>query len=134
MMISPGGIEVTRKYRARTIEELQTIAADNNCDLFICAANQLALDLDTVGGITQMTDMLPFVNELFGVTKEERWASQSGNVHCVIDLKDSVQPLTRILLQALLGSDPKREIIALAELNDGFAESTLFRPKGPTNA
>lgn len=62
--------------------------------------------------------------------EEDRWRSKSGNWHVLISL-DKRTPLDqRFGLQAILGSDPKREAVSLVRyLNGDSQPQVLFKPK-----
>lgn len=92
----------------------------------------LLLDLD--GGATARLDerVLERARDLFGVESIETWTSKSGppNQHARVKLSEPLDVATRIALQAILGSDPIRELLALARLRNGVVEpSSLFKPR-----
>lgn len=56
--------------------------------------------------------------------------SRNGNSHVTIHLKEPLPVRTRILLQAVLGSDRKRELLSYAGVLKGQLHPVvLFRPK-----
>ncbi len=52
--------------------------------------------------------------------------SRRGNLHIIIRLKEEITPTERILLQAALGSDGKREILSFKRIKTGDPTPTLF--------
>ena len=110
----------------------------------------LQLDIDTEDGLARLKDYLPMVESLCkqlvppnkftanAVSGFDGWCgtllpritlSKSGNKHVRITLPISVGPLERIALQAMLGSDPKREILSVFALRDGETTPTVLFEK-----
>jgi hypothetical protein len=83
---------------------------------FLCVAQE-QLDLCTSLGLVDYTSVL--------------WhPSRSGNWHGTVYLTEPLSIERRILLQALLGSDPKREALCLAgHLNGQEHPILFFRPR-----
>lgn len=98
--------------------------------------NQLLLDLNGTIAITRYLSMLSRVKSLFGATLIREYESKSGpgHFHVVLSLEKEHSAEARIAMQAALGSDPVRELLALARLAHGVKEpSALFRwPEGST--
>jgi hypothetical protein len=66
----------------------------------------------------------------YGAAEVERWASKSGNTHIRIALAYPQPWAVRYALQAALGSDGVKEVLALMQMQNGCDEATmLFRPK-----
>lgn len=92
----------------------------------------LLLDLD--GDVELDARLLDRASELFGVQVDtfEVWTSKSGppNRHARVKLVNPATVVERIALQAMLGSDPMRELLSLARLRRGVAEPVrLFKPR-----
>lgn len=93
--------------------------------------NTLLLDLDTPAGNVQYETMLQMVDSKFGVLSIESWKSKSGHKHVKLLIRESLPAAQRIALQAVLGSDPKRETFGVYKLTKGVPEpSLLFKPPG----
>ena len=91
--------------------------------------NRLLLDLDNDNYQAGLID-LEFVEKFIGLTEIKRWDSKSGNTHVIYELDRELTVPERLVLQLLLGSDPKREMYCLARFWEGQVEpSLLFRPK-----
>jgi hypothetical protein len=89
----------------------------------------LLLDLDTEHAVEQFYRVLPIVEEHFGVESHETWSSKSGKTHAAVKLTAPLPCVQRLLLQAALGSDGKREALGLLQLQNGCAEpNVLFKP------
>jgi hypothetical protein len=117
-------------YNINTLEQLQELATERNCELYTGADVVLLLDLDTPAQVLQYETMLPLVAEKFGAAEHLRWKSRGGGTHIVLLLGRSLAPPERIALQAALGSDPRREILAIFEFHvSGSDTISLFRPK-----
>lgn len=91
----------------------------------------LLLDLDNPNQRRQFSEMRAMVDFHFQILNEESWESKSGSgrKHVKLLLGKSLGPAERMALQAILGSDPKRECFGIAKLASGIkAESLLFKP------
>lgn len=95
--------------------------------------NTILLDLDTKAGQKQFLDNLEMVDDKFDAIAIEAWASKSGAGRCHVKLliRNGANAAQRVALQAILGSDPKREIFGIWKLANGIEEpNLLFRPRG----
>lgn len=89
----------------------------------------LLLDLDNAAAVAQYVRMREKVREFYALNVGWEWKSRSGNQHVVLELRDPLPVETRLLLQAVLGSDPMRELLARQRLVHGETEPCLlFRP------
>jgi hypothetical protein len=91
----------------------------------------LLLDLDTSQQRDQYKVMFKRFNHLVkGANESDRWASKSGDgIHVVVTLPEPRPIEDRLLFQAVLGSDPVREMLGLALLRAGEANPImLFKP------
>jgi hypothetical protein len=120
-------------YVGETIEDAGLIAESENCNLIVAKPNELLLDYDQAEMPIEYYRMLPLVKKLFGVAGIERWSSRGGNCHVRIRLWVSKLDWgQRIALQAAMGSDPVKEMIALSRGHFKIREEpvVLFQPKG----
>jgi len=118
-----------RHYEVNTIEDLTAIADQLQCTLYKGKANELLLDLDDEGTMVNM-DVRNIVHEKFKILEEVSWTSRRGGRHIVLTLGTELPPPVRIGLQAALGSDPKREMLALWEWQMAGTDTiSLFKPK-----
>jgi hypothetical protein len=90
--------------------------------------NQLFIDIDNTGAYQHYNQMLGVVNSFFDVVDIDDSPSKSGRPHChiTITLGHPISNVERVLLQAILGSDPKRELLSYARLLRGIKPATLF--------
>jgi hypothetical protein len=89
----------------------------------------LLVDLDTPSARAQFERVFPKLRDEFGLGKVRRWKSKSGNDHVAITLTCAEPLETRIALQAALGSDGVRELLAVKRAKNGCVEPCLlFRP------
>jgi hypothetical protein len=118
------------QYSVHTLEELEQIAAKLGCDLYKGKENELLLDLDDASFGYMNNVVYSLVNEHFEIVGELGWPSRSGNRHVVLTLTRPLPVPVRIGLQAALGSDPKREALALWEWQQLKTDTiSLFRPR-----
>ncbi len=92
--------------------------------------HELLLDLDDEAALGRYENLRPALAENFGGAESERWRSKSGQGwHVVVRLLKPMDVARRIALQASLGSDGLRELLAIACLENNVTEpSVLFRP------
>ena len=78
----------------------------------------LLLDLDDAEALSIYEARREFVKSLFPFAEKARWTSKSGvGTHVVLELQHpGLAPTERLLLQAVLGSDYKRETLGLRRL------------------
>jgi len=120
-------------YKFNTLDQLRKIAHDLNCDLYVAGERELLVDLDTSESFGHFDKFLPLVAEKFGLSRQDSWVSRNSKLHRVVEIaRDDVSRIEKIALQLALGSDPKREILALFEAHmqpDGPDTNSLFKPR-----
>ena len=105
----------------------------SRCGCSIDYSDDYTLQLDLDGPESyqvylRQLDLLRELDLLRIVTIDER-ASRSGNRHVIIKLLDPQPVERRILFQAMLGSDRKREMLAYKGMLEGQENPVLlFRP------
>lgn len=104
-------------------------AKDNGFSVIQSRDTLLLLDLDSDANLEHYERYLPLVAQRFELMEVSRWRSQSGkHWHVVLSCKGLTMPV-RIALQAVLGSDLKREALAISMDHDGIKDcSWLFKP------
>lgn len=120
-------------------------AAKKNLDVMYDDDNTLLLDIDVPFDtfvaeqqVYKIGEKLEFLEGLgvaeFDVGLPQVLRSKSGNTHVIVKLADA-QPsvMTRVFLQALLGSDLKRAALSYAGVIHGQEHpNVLFRPRAET--
>lgn len=96
------------------------------------APNLLLLDFDSadahaaylISGVRKM------VHTTFGFLSEASWpSSTAGHMHVAVTLTTALSAQARSALQAALGSDPYREVLAILGTQEGVTDPhLLFRP------
>ena len=105
-------------------------AKENDLIVLFPKDNQLFLDIDNNEDRNVFNRNRELVDEVYGIVDvQERSSRSKGHVHLIVNLRVSVTPLGRIALQAILGSDRRREAHSLRRLEDGEARPTLFFEK-----
>lgn len=103
-------------------------------DVLFSDSRTLQLDLDSDDALErfqQQYDMLYNNGVIIDHATCEVLQSKSGNYHVIVHLTRSHMVLERIMLQALLGSDIKREMLAYIGWEKGQQNPVLlFRPRG----
>lgn len=103
------------------------------CEILHSRDNELLIDIDNVESWQQFLDMLPHVDEEFKVTRVEVWPSRSKGAHARVTLQFNLYDADKYLVQAVLGSDPLRELLNLYDLRRFYLASChvniLFKPE-----
>lgn len=122
--------ETEGDYSSQTNEEKLALAKEFNCDLIEGDDHTLLLDLDDAFSLKHYKQMLPLVRLWLKTEEPVKWTSRNGNTHVMIKVKSSLSVPQRSALQAILGSDRKREAVHMKEfIETGQAQMVLFRPK-----
>jgi hypothetical protein len=109
-------------------------ATRENLVVFLPAANQLFIDIDNELGYAKYLRNYPLLQEFYAVTGVAENPSKSGDPdrrHITISLVEEISPIERLLLQAFLGSDVKREFLGLQRVKSGDPAPTLFLERTP---
>lgn len=105
-------------------------ARENGLWVVLPKAAELQIDIDSNAAFTTFEDNYEMARELgLGVKGYSVRPSKSGGErrHATVTMYAPLEsPLQRIALQALLGSDLKRELFSYARLQEGEAIPTLF--------
>ena len=108
-------------------------ADEKNCTIEYSDDYTLQLDIDSETAYDTFHEQLHLLEDLELLVTErsfEERRSRNGNRHVIIKLRDPLPITEHILLQACLGSDLKRELLAYAGVLKGQKNPVLlFRPK-----
>lgn len=107
-------------------------ARENNLKIVLPRPRQIQIDIDNDADYAQFTqawDMLRDMN--LGAKGFSERPSRNGGEgrHITCDFYVDITPLERIVLQAILGSDWRRELFSFARLKEGEVIPTLFYEK-----
>jgi hypothetical protein len=124
---------VTDKYRTNperdTVEFLTELAASKGCTLRTPKAHELFIDIDSEHQWNKHLDALRAFKRAETVDKVTIRPSASGepwHFHIVVCLARDVESLTeRLMFQAMLGSDPTREVLSLCRVYDEVDSSLV---------
>lgn len=121
-----------QKYILIPQEEAIKAVKENGFDVVYPEDNQLQLDIDDEAGLIRFENMLYMVGAYLNIKDYNIRTSKSGgdHKHITITLPHPISPVERILLQAILGSDPKREMLSYVRLLKGEKNPTIFFEKG----
>jgi hypothetical protein len=105
------------------------------CQVEYSQADELQLDIDSEDDLEFFLSMMGMIEDLNIVSLRDPVMtvrrSKSGKRHVTVHLGESLPAPTRILLQACLGSDRRRELLSYVGLLRGQGNPILFfRPKG----
>lgn len=107
----------------RSKEEAVKIADAKNLEAFFPLENEVFLDIDS----REYMRRKAVIEALFNAGEENSIAimdelvttSKGGNKHVYLRLDRNISPLTRLVLQAVLGSDPVKEALTLLRIRAG---------------
>lgn len=116
------------------LDQLEEAAAARKCRIVEPKSNELFLDIDSEeqAARARAIVMNKKVRKLLGIKTTSVTPSpsgQPGHYHVTVTLYDSVNEERRVFLQAVLGSDPVREILAMQRIEQGIAPVTVFFEK-----
>lgn len=115
------------------VEEIDknTTAQTMGCTARYPTENEIFCDLDTDEQLAAFLLRFDFLQEIldeYTFTKE-LMSSRNGNTHAVVTVMPEITQEVRLMVQSMLGSDPKREMLGLMRyLRTGEANDCLFRP------
>ncbi len=121
-----------------TLEHAQKKAEKNGCVIELGNDHMLQLDLDNEAAYKTFLSQVRLAWEIGVIpigTRAVARPSKSGNIHVMLVMPENVgwSATRRILVQALLGSDLKRELLNFRRFELGNPDATLlFRPKDST--
>lgn len=118
--------------RRFTDEYARERAEERDCDILYATDTTLQLDLDSDDAFARYCDAQRMLgdNGIYIVMNDDVYESRNGNRHVVVHLDQPYPLITRIMLQALLGSDLNRELLAWIGVLKGQEQPILlFRPR-----
>lgn len=102
--------------------------AKQGVEVIVRRPNELLLDLDNKKSMEQYEEMIEALDGCGAIKRIEGWKSKSGNSHIKITFALDLTPLEATTLQAILGSDPRRELLNLIGHLNGIPEpSKLYK-------
>jgi hypothetical protein len=108
------------------IINIEKFCKDNDVKVVLPEPRQLQLDIDSPKLPEGYTEQFHILNQINPVLKEHRTTSKSGNLHVYIDLMNDITPVERVMFQACMGSDIKRELLTYQNLLDSTNERPQF--------
>ena len=96
-------------------------------DVVFPGPKELQIDIDSEADYAIFRDHMIVLTEwcMVRVVKDQP-SKTSGHRHVTLEIGEEVTPLQRLLLQACLGSDRKRELLGFLNLQRGDSRPTLF--------
>jgi hypothetical protein len=118
----------------RIHEALEKVKKETGKDFAVVMGDDftLTLDLDTPEAVDVFTVNLAILQQIEEISEMDRWASKNGvGVHIKLRTKYRYYSDQRAGIQALLGSDPKREALGYVNGRKFPKEEPfcLFKPK-----
>jgi|SRR5580704_3831947 hypothetical protein len=116
----------------RTEEQCREWAESIGCDLIVATDTQLFIDIDTEAQFDVFKVNLLVLGKHFAVRRTSLTPSKQGlpHRHIVVDLHGAWPLMTRIAMQAALGSDPMRELLSIRRaVNEEENVVIFFEPR-----
>jgi hypothetical protein len=114
---------------AQSSEDAIKWAAENGLVVVLPDNNQLLIDIDSHSDLEVFNRNRDIIDQVYGISDVMPRVSRSGNTHLTVTLRTPISPLERIALQAVLGSDRRRESHSLRRLMAGELSPSLFFEK-----
>ena len=108
------------------IMNVEKYCRENHVKIVLPEPRQLQLDIDSPTLPESYTEQLYILNQINPVVMESTTKSKSGNLHVYITLTNDITPIERVMLQACMGSDIKRELLTYRNLLDSGNERPQF--------
>lgn len=124
-------IDETEYAFDRSVAEIEKLAAGRGLAVRYAAEGELLLDIDGPAARAAHFVLLDMAKRVLGIEVLDSQTTPSpsgreGHEHVVLRIYPGPNDTTeRVLLQALLGSDPKRELLSLARIQHGAEERTV---------
>jgi broad-specificity NMP kinase len=122
--------DVKARCNENNIAAVQRWAAENNLDVVFPEENQLFIDIDDYRSMEEFSRNRDIIHEVYGIVETRVSDSRSGypKRHLVVVLNKKITSvMERLALQAILGSDRRREANSLRRyILDGELTPTLF--------
>ena len=117
----------------QTPDEMQKRADERNLDIKYPKANELFVDIDNARDFARFKTLVEMLGRVEDVRSWVDTPSASGGQHrhVVVTLGRNITEFERIALQAMLGSDLKREVLSYERLRKGShpQPTVFFEPK-----
>lgn len=119
-----------------SLEGAEAKAAQLGLRVVLPKPNELFIDIDSARALEDFEEASAILGDEFPGWTFVRAPSASGkkdHFHITVTLPRPVTELERICLQAALGSDRKRELLAFIAHRRGYATPTVFFELAPPN-
>ena len=128
LIMSRMEIQEQEEYESLSSDAAVKEAQDNGGEVIFPSEFELQLDLDSEEAVQVFKNQLPVLEQFI---KTKHWgispSRSPGKYHVTLELQVPVQSnMERILLQACLGSDPKRELLSYQRVLKRDQHPTLF--------
>lgn len=117
-------------------EKASSKAKELGLDIIPPGPNEVQIDLDTPADIKHLNAGLKILKDKHeGYKLTQLTTSKSGNKHVYITFDRKWEPMERIIVQACLGSDRKRELLGMMRIlnNTSTMPSLLFESAAKAN-
>lgn len=112
---------MANEYVERTLESLIEDAKKRGLVVVAPLPNEAFIDIDNVYELDGFHERLEFFKVLFPDVKATWTQSKRSNLHINVSFPEGVvlSPMERLMIQAVLNSDYKREMLGLKRLREG---------------
>lgn len=113
-------------YDLQTAEEAEKEAKLLGVNIVFPSAHELQLDIDSEESLERSKERINWMRSYLKLGYDVRKSKSPGHYHITITLSRAVTDWERVALQAVLGSDPDREMISACSLLAGLDRPTRF--------
>jgi len=106
-------------YSPNTLSELDKIARDRGCVVVCPSAREIFLDIDSEADMEFFEKQREILEQKESVHVGISHSKTPGHYHVVITFTRVLDPWEKVALQACLGSDRKRELLAATVKKSG---------------
>lgn len=119
-------------FDVHTFEDAIKFAEDNDLVVKLPEPNQLFIDIDSLADLGTFHGNYGLIDQYVGIEGFVITESRNGGEgkHIVVTLSKNITLTERCLLQAILGSDLRREAHGFWRIMQGSTTPTLFFEKG----
>lgn len=123
---------VNPTYEQEDLEKIQVLCQNNGWEIVWPGPDQAQVDIDDKESQERFNRAFPVLRQIYKkawTTERPSKSGEPGKKHITVQLGEAVDNVTRLLIQAALGSDPVRELLGLKKIKAGWVKPTFLFKK-----
>lgn len=118
--ISRGPVDIGR-------ENMEAAVKERGLEVYEPGISEILIDLDDQASQYVMEALVPLARRVgIDVKVKKILRSQHGNKHAYLEVPFALSPIERLLLQAVFGSDRKRELLSYARIRKNISPASVL--------